>query len=166
MGDAPFIVLPIEKLTKSKVGNKYYISIDSSEFMINQTFFEYYKNENPGADFSELYSCKAEDGYMNIVNTFKANSNLRLDHNQVFITNLTFSHYIMWNDIRKRKEELRKNKILLSIIENKNLLEDKLEYQNKKIDDIEKYQDFAAPLPYDSTQLKAILESGNGKSKY
>ncbi len=164
MGDAPFIVLPIEKLTKSKVGNKYYISIDSSEFMINQTFFEYYKNENPGADFSELYSCKAEDGYMNIVNTFKANSNLRLDHNQVFITNLTFSHYIMWNDIRKRKEELRKNKIVLSIIENKNLLDEKLEYQNKKIDDIEKYQDFAAPLPYDSTQLKAILESGNGKS--
>ena len=163
-GQAPFMVLPLEKITKSKVGSKYYISFDASDFMINQTFFEYYKNEHPGIDFSELYSCSYADGYMNIVNTFKANSNIRLDEQQVFLTNLTFSHYIMWNDIRKRQNALRENKIVESIVENKNLLDEKMDYEGMKIDDIEKYADFAAPLPYDSTQLRAILESGNGKS--
>ena len=163
-GQAPFIILPVEKLVKSKVGNKYFISIDVSDFMINQTFFEYYKNEHPGSDFSELYSCSAADGYMNIVNSFKANSDIRLDEKSVFISNLSFSHYIMWSDIRKRQDALKENKIIESIIENKNLLDEKMDYENTAIDDIEKYADFAAPLPYDSTQLRAILESGNGKS--
>ena len=163
-GKAPFMVMPLEKIIKSKVGNKYYISFDISDLMINQTFFEYYKIEHPGIDFSELYSVSASDGYMNIVNTFKANSDIRLDEMQIFITNLTFSHYIMWNDIRKRKNELKENKIVESIIENRNLLDEKMEYDGMKIDDIEKYNNFAAPLPYDSTQLKAILESAAGKS--
>ena len=163
-GKAPFMVMPLEKIIKSKVGNKYYLSFDISDLMINQTFFEYYKIEHPGIDFSELYSCTIADGYMNIVNTFKANSDIRLDEMQVFLTNLTFSHYIMWNDIRKRKNELRENKIVESIIENRNLLDEKMEYEGMKIDDIEKYNNFAAPLPYDSTQLKAILESAAGKS--
>ncbi len=163
-GQAPFIILPVEKLVKSKVGNKYYISIDIDDFMVNQTFFEYYKNEHPGSDFSELYSVSATDGYMNIVNTFKANSDIRLEEKAVFISNLSFSHYIMWSDIRKRQESLKENKIIESIIENKNLLNEKMDYENEAIDDVEKYADFAAPLPYDSTQLLAILESGNGKS--
>ena len=163
-GHAPFMVLPLEKLVKAKSGNKYYISYDISDLMINQTFFEYYKIDHPASDFSELYSSTYADGYMNIVNTFKTNSDIRLDERHVFLTNLTFSHYIMWNDIRKRKNVLKENKIVESIIENRNLLDEKMDYDGMSIDDIEKYQNFAAPLPYDSTQLKAILESANGKS--
>ncbi|MBR3618095.1 MAG: DUF4011 domain-containing protein, partial [Acholeplasmatales bacterium] len=164
VGQAPFGILPIEKLTKSKAGGKYYVSFDSNEFMINQTFFEYYKNEHQGIDFSELYSCNILDGYMNIVNTFKSNSDIRLEEKAVFICNLTFSHYIMWQDIRKRQDILKENKVVESIIQNRNLLNETPSYDGQSIDDIEKYADFAAPLPYDSTQLMAILESGNGKS--
>ena len=134
--------------------------------MINQTFFEYYKQEHPGVNFEELYSVTHEDKYEDIVNTFKTNNteDIQLDENSFFIANLTFAHHIMWLDMRKRKNELKKNKVVQSILENRNVLEDNIDKEEKSINDLEKYHDFAAPLYYDSTQLKAILECGKGKS--
>lgn len=164
-GHAPFMVLPI-KITKDKLGPYSTITYDYDDVMINQTFFEYYKQEHPSVDFTELYQINSSDRYMDIVHTFKANNteDIQLDENSFFIANLTFSHYIMWLDIRKRKEELKKNKVIQSILENKNMLEDNVDELDYPIDELEKYHNFAAPLSYDSTQLKAILKCGEGKS--
>ena len=165
IGNAPFMVLPI-KVTKDKMGDFYTIWYDYDDVMINQTFFEYYKQEHLDVDFSQLYHVTSEEGYMDVVNTFKANNteDIQLNENSFFIANLTFSHYIMWQDVRKRKEELKKNKVIESIIENRNVLEDDITDLEAPIDELEKYNNFAAPLYYDSTQLKAILECGKGKS--
>lgn len=164
-GHAPFMVLPI-RIIKEKMSNEYNILYDYEEVMINQTFFEYYKQEHPGVNFEELYSVTHEDKYEDIVNTFKTNNteDIQLDENSFFIANLTFAHHIMWLDMRKRKSELKKNKVVQSILENRNVLEDNIYKEEKSINDLEKYHDFAAPLYYDSTQLKAILECGKGKS--
>lgn len=164
-GHAPFMVLPI-KISKDRLGPFYTISYDYDDIMINQTFFEYYKQEHPGVDFSELYQVSSSDNYMDIVRTFKANNteDIQLDENSYFIANLTFAHYIMWQDMRKRKEELRKNKVIQSILENRNVLFETIDNLDKPIDELEQYHDFAAPLYYDSTQLKAILSCGEGKS--
>ena len=165
-GHSPFMVLPI-KISKDKGGSKYYtLSFDYEEVMVNQTFFEYYKQENPDVNFEELYNVSYEDKYEDIVNTFKKNNmeDIQLDEDSFFIANLTFAHHIMWLDVRKRKEELKKNKVIQSILENRNLLEDKVESLDVPIDEVEQYHNFAAPLYYDSTQLKAILECGKGKS--
>lgn len=164
-GQAPFMVLPI-KITKDKAVGLYTISYDYDDIMINQTFFEYYKEEHPNIDFSALYQVDSSQKYMDIVHTFKKNNteDIQLDEQAFFIANLTFAHYIMWLDVRKRKNELRKNKVIESIIANKNLLNENIDDLNKSVDLIENYEDFAAPLYYDSTQLRAILECGKGKS--
>ncbi len=164
-GNAPFMVLPI-KITKDKMNYNYTMHYDYDDIMINQTFFEYYKQEHPDIDFSELYQINSNDNYMDIVHTFKANNieDIQLDEEAFFIANLTFAHYIMWLDVRKRKEELKKNVVIQSILENKNLLTDNVTTFDDSIDKLEKYKDFAAPLYYDSTQLKAILKCGEGKS--
>lgn len=165
-GTAPFMVLPIKKFTKDKMGYTYTISFDIDDLMLNQTFFEYYKLEHEGVDFSALYNVTLADGYMNIVRTFKNNNteNIALDESAFFVANLTFSHYIMWLDVRKRKEDLRRNQVIQSIIANKNMVNEIPEFIDKPVDEIEKYENFAAPLPYDSTQLRAILECGAGRS--
>lgn len=164
-GHAPFMVLPI-KVTKDKLGPYYTMTYDYDNIMINQTFFEYYKQEHPGIDFSELYQITADDKYLDIIHSFKANNNedIQLDEESFFIANLTFAHYIMWQDVRNRKDELKKNKVIQSILENKNMLDDVVENQGITIDETEKYDNFAAPLSYDSTQLRAILKCGEGKS--
>ena len=165
IGYAPFMVLPIT-ITKDKSGPLYTMSYDLGELMLNQSFFEYYVLDETDIDFSELYNCTAEDGYLNIVHTFKEHWGdiIQLHESDFYLANLTFSHYIMWMDVRKRKEELKKNKVIESILANKNCLDEKELDDYSNIDAVEKYEDFAAPLPYDSTQLKAILDCGKGRS--
>lgn len=164
-GHAPFLVLPI-KITKDKGGPYYTISYDMDDIMVNQTFFEYYTQEHPTVDFRGLYHINANDRYLDIVHTFKVNNteDIQLDEASFFIANLTFAHYIMWQDVRKRKEELKKNQIIQSILANQNVLSEQVSDLNQSVDAVEKYSNFAAPLAYDSTQLKAILECGEGKS--
>ncbi len=163
-GTAPFMVLPI-KISKDKVGQYFTINYDYDDLMINQTFFEYYKLDNPDFDFEKLYHLGPEFKYIDFVKLFKENNteDIQLDEKVAFIANLTFSHYIMWRDLRDHKAQLKKNKIVQSILENKNVLDDVID-NKKNIEDEEKYANFAAPISYDSTQLKAIMECAKGKS--
>ena len=165
IGYSPFMVLPIT-ITKDKSGPLYTMSYDLDELMLNQSFFEYYSIDDSDIDFSDLYNCSASDGYLNIVHTFKEHWGdiIQLHESDFYICNLTFSHYIMWMDVRKRKEELKKNKVIESILQNRNCLDEKVDDDTRTIEEMEKYEDFAAPLPYDSTQLKAILDCGKGRS--
>ena len=158
------MVLPI-KVVKNKNKSGYTINYDYEDFMINQTFFEYYQEQYPDLDYSNLFTIENER-YQDICHTFKVmnNAEIILDSDMFIIANLTFSHYIMWLDMKKRKDELKKNKIVASIINNRNMLDDLSVDMNLSIDELENYNNFAAPLPYDSTQLKAILDCGNGKS--
>jgi hypothetical protein len=164
-GHAPFMVLPI-KVTKDKLGLYYTVSYDYDDLMLNKTFFEYYKLEHPNADFSSLYSLGSNHRYIDIVHTFKKNNteDIILNESMFYIANLSFAHYIMWLDMKKRRESLKQNKVVESILKDENKLNEVSDTIDKNVDSIENYKDFAAPLPYDSTQLKAILDCGLGKS--
>ena len=164
-GNAPFMVLPI-KVTKDKLGLYYTVSYDYDDLMLNKTFFEYYKLEHPNADFSSLYSLGSNHRYIDIVHTFKKNNteDIILNESMFYIANLSFAHYIMWLDMKKRRESLKQNKVVESILKDENKLNEVSDTIDKNADLIENYKDFAAPLPYDSTQLKAILDCGLGKS--
>lgn len=162
LGTAPFMVLPV-KLIKEKMGNRFHLEYDLDDLMINQTFFEYYRLEHPGVDFSALYKIDSDYSYFDYVATFKkhAHMDLKLDENIVFLANLSFSHYIMWLDMHKRRDELKKNLIVKSIIKNESLLQEDL---TSTKDDTIDYMSFVAPLAYDSTQLRAILAGSKGRS--
>ena len=162
-GMAPFMVLPV-KITKNKNKPGYTMTYDYDDVMINQTFFEYYSLFHDDSDYTSLYGVSANDKYRDICHTFKMlnNGDITLNEDVFMIANLTFSHYIMWLDMKNRHEELKKNKAVLSILENKNLLEDVPDLDTEM--DSEDYSTFAAPLPYDSTQLEAIKDCAKGKS--
>ena len=162
---APFMLLPVKIERKGLGSATYTMSFDYDDVMLNKTFFEYYKLEHPDFDMSPLYSIDSEDDYYDIVRTFKEHveDDIKLDETAFFLANLTFSHYIMWLDMRKRKEELKSNKIIASILDQESKL-DKSSISLESVEKNENYLDFAAPLPYDSTQLAAILESAEGKS--
>jgi hypothetical protein len=162
IGHAPFMVLPVN-ITKDKSGDLYTVKYDYDNIMMNETFFEYYQL-NYGKSYKGYYNLVGKNSYLDIVRTFKEEGgDIKLLENSYFLCNLTFSHYIMWLDIKKRSEDLKKNKIVESIIESRNMLEDGVD-SDINIEEKEKYEDFAAPLYYDSTQLNAILACGNGKS--
>lgn len=162
---APFMLLPIH-IKKDKGGKVTHITYDVSDLKINETFFEYFKTFNTDIDFSSLYDFNDITKYNDASQTFKniCGADIVLDENQYFIANLSFANQVMWLDMVKRQSELEKNVIIKSIIENQNLIDDIVIDEDYGVDKIEKYNDFAAPLYYDSSQLKAILDCGAGKS--
>ena len=167
VGHAPFMLLPI-KIEKRGYGSSTFTMVyDYDNAMVNKTFFEYYKNNHEGFDISPLYhtSKGGADRYEDLVLTFKdkVKEDISLDENCFYIANLTFAHYIMWTDMSLRKEQLRKNPIVASIVSGESVL-DPAGLDIAKIEESEHYRDFAAPLPYDSTQLSAILKAAEGKS--
>ena len=158
---APFLILPIKILKTNN--NHYKFTYDYDDLLFNETFYEYYKSLGNVLEASYFDNVQdlSKNNYLDIVKTFKSTFiNVKLDENYVYITNLMFSHYIMWNDMVQRQDELRKNVIVSSILENHSLISDDLD---KPLNNIS-YNDFASPLYYDSTQLKAILSAANGKS--
>jgi superfamily I DNA and/or RNA helicase len=162
--EAPFLLLPIS-IAKDRFGDDYTIKYDFDDIMLNQTFFEYYKVKK-GADFSSLYGVNSTDNFLDIVNSLKNMhvGDINVDTKRCFIANFTFSHYVMWLDIKNRKEALRNNPVIASLLENQSLIQNKEITKDKNDDELDQMDKFAAPIQYDSTQLKAILECGAGNS--
>lgn len=162
----PFLLVPAT-LTKRRVGEGYKLTYDLDSIMVNQTFFEYVKLNVTGSDYSPLYGITSDDEYRYIASVFRSiesNVNLELDDSIVYLANFTFAHYVMWRDMRDRREELEKNPIVRSLVENRSLIENTPVLDDKSADELDDVSKFAAPLPYDSTQLKAIVESAAGNS--
>lgn len=163
---APLLLLPIE-LKKNTYGSSYTLIYDFSDIMINQTFFEYVKlKTNKGYDaIYEILSnpnIKLEDIVTSINSLNNRLVNARIDH--AWISNFTFHHYVMWKDINDRQEDLKENIIIKSLLDNKSLVDEDDYFDSKTANELDDMRNFAAPLPYDSTQLKAIVECGRGRS--
>lgn len=159
----PFLLLPV-RISKDRYGDKFSCSYDMEELMVNKTFFEYYKSKK-GSDYDNLYSVSCHNSFDDIVATLRNNhsGDIQLDENFCFLANFLFTHMVMWQDIVDRQDVLRQNVVIRSLLENRSFINDEpLKYDN--VDELDHMDDFAAPLPYDSTQLRAIQECAKGNS--
>ena len=75
-----------------------------------------------------------------------------------------FSKAVMWFDVKFRKEELSKNKVIKSIINKKFAFEEGDDIDDTFDDDSSNPADLAIPLPADSSQIIAIKDCAKGKS--
>lgn len=160
---APFLLLPV-KITKDRYGEKFKVTYDIEEMMVNKTFFEYYKMKK-GTDYDNLYSVSSHNDFDDILATLRSNhsGDIQVDENVCFFANFLFTHMVMWQDIVDRQDVLKKNVIIHSLLENRSFVNDEpLTVDNA--DELDHMIDFAAPLPYDSTQLRAIRECAKGNS--
>lgn len=162
---APFLLLPVS-LKKEGVGKRYSMSYDLGDLKINETVFEYIKLSNPDLNFNTIYSFDDLSKYPDLIATFRrlAGGEIVVEEDYFFLSNLSFAHQVMWLDMVKRKDELSKNVVIKSIVDNQSHLTDEVISEEESVEELEKYEDFAAPLYYDSSQLKAILDCGQGKS--
>jgi very-short-patch-repair endonuclease/DNA polymerase III delta prime subunit len=77
----------------------------------------------------------------------------------------SFNKFVMWNDIHNNADKLKENKIIASLLENR------IQWTNannnidaRYIDKTCEPKDFAIPVDVDSSQMEAVVESGEGKS--
>lgn len=166
---APILLLPVEIIRKS-AQKGYIIRGREEETMMNITLLEMLRQDF-GLSIGGLETLPKDDSGVDVKLIFNiirqaVMSKSRWDvEEQAILGNFSFSKFILWNDIHNNAEKLCRNKVVASLVSGK------LEWQPEEnaaaeaITDIQLHPEkIALPISTDSSQLQAILSSGQGKS--
>lgn len=166
---APIVLIPIEILRRS-AQKGYVIRIRDEETQVNITLLEMLRQDF-GLSIGGLDPLPMDESGVDLKKIFNVIRQAvmirsRWDVEELaFIGLFSFSQFIMWNDIRNRSEDLKKNKIVAS------LLSGKMEWTEEEgfpapdtLDEAFTPKDLAVPISADSSQLSAICAAGKGNS--
>ena len=165
---APLLLLPV-RIPRRKTGAYYTLDYDIEDLSFNQTLFEYLK-ANFGLDFSSLNSIpKGEDGKVDIRIIFNEvrkiiapMKNWLLLEKTSTLSLFSFSHFVMWSDLKYNRERFLQNEIVSSFANGEKYFS-KLDEEKKDVKEI-KNDDVIMPLNADSSQIKAIYDAEKGES--
>lgn len=165
---APIILVPIDLIRHSK--DNYSICGREEPPFLNISIFEFFHQEY-GMNFDDLLTMDLFDGEdVNVDSILNTVSEKIKKLNRASIVRtaafniFNFSKAVMWSDVKFRREELLKNKVIKSIINKKFIYEEGDEIDNTFDDDNSDPTDLAIPLPADSSQIIAIKDCAQGKS--
>ena len=164
---SPIILVPVDLKRHSKES---YSLVGREEVpFLNISVFEFFHQEFK-MNFDDLLSMSLFEGEVDvdkILNTV-ADKIKKINRATVIRTAalniFNFSKAVMWQDIRYRRSELSKNKVIKSIIDGQYILEESEKLTNGFDDDKSNPEDLAIPLSADSSQIIAIKDCAEGKS--
>lgn len=163
---APILLIPVD-IVRKIADRSYAVRSRDEDAQINVTLLELLRQDfgivaeglsplpadETGVDVPQIFSRVAE--------AVEPMKNWEII-NAVFLGHFSFSRFIMWNDIKTRSEDLKKNKVVASLMEGRiTWTDDKPPVEDS---DCIKPSELAVPASADSSQLSAIYEASNGKS--
>ena len=161
---APILLLPVEFTYRNQV---YHVKWRDEETLLNVTLFEYLK-QTYEIEFDGLEEAISGDNTFDLLQIFniireglvkKPNWNVL---EECMIGIFSFSKFVMWNDIHSHGDKMRQSAIIDALVEN-----DVIPAENRTCIDLDeaiKPGEMCTPLPFDSSQLSAIIESTKGQS--
>lgn len=166
---APLVLIPVDIIRKIQ-DRSYSLRIRDEETQMNITLLEMLRQDF-GIDIKGLDPLPLDDSGVDIpliFNTIRSGvmSKRHWDIEEIaFLGQFSFSQFIMWNDIRRRSDELEKNKVVSSLISGK------MGWQSgsavltpRQLDETLKPSDMAVPMDADSSQLAAVYQAAKGES--
>ena len=166
---APILLLPVDLVRKG--GETGYVIRSRDEDMIlNITLVELLKQQfhinlkglNPlptdehGTDVKQVFAALRQ--YLSSMKRWNV-----LEETMLGL--FSFNKFVMWNDIHTNASKLKMNPVIATLMENKLKWQDNIESVDSRIlDKSIKPQRYAIPLDVDSSQLEAVIDSGEGKS--
>lgn len=161
---APIILIPIEMVRKSSAQG-YVIRLRDDEPQMNITLLEKLKQ-----DFRIVVKGVdplPSDGHgidIRRVLTIMRKAVMEQAHWDVLevasIGIFSFSQFVMWNDIRNRTDDLMRNKVVRSLMENKLCWDAQPLEMNDRVNE----NNLLMPMPADASQLYAIQTACSGES--
>ncbi len=166
---APVVLVPCDVVRKVQ-DKSYTVRIRDEEVLMNITLLEMLR-QNFGIDITGLSPLPEDENGINIPLVFNtvrrgvmSKSGWDIVEN-AFIGQFSFSRFIMWNDIKNRSDDLKKNKVVSSLIGGKMNWEPlDLPLSPKELDRDLKPSDMAVPSSVDSSQLAAVCLASKGES--
>lgn len=161
---APIILLPVDIIRKSaRVG--YVIRLRDEEPQMNITLLEMLKQDfsmsiggldplpqdDHGIDLRKIYATMRravmEQSRWDVIET-------------AFLGIFSFFQFVMWNDLHSRAEELKRNKIVSSLVEGRLQWNPEPLLPDQKVDE----KGVLLPIPADASQLYATEHAASGES--
>lgn len=166
---APLVLIPVDIIRKIQ-DRSYSLRIRDEDTQMNITLLEMLRQDF-GIDIKGLDPLPLDDSGVDIpliFNTVRSGvmSKRHWDIEEIaFLGQFSFSQFIMWNDIRKRSEELERNKVVSSLISGKMNWKSESHVLNpRQLDETLKPSDMAVPMDADSSQLAAVCQAAKGES--
>lgn len=165
---APIILVPIDLIRHSK--DNYSIKGREEPPFFNISIFEYFHQEF-GLNCDDLLTqIDFEEENLDIDTVLNTVSERIKKLNRASIVRTSainifnFSKAVMWADVKYRRKDLSKNKVIKSIIDGRYVCDEKELVGESFDDDNSNPEDLAMPLPADSSQILAIQDCAKGKS--
>ena len=165
---APLVLVPVD-ITRKVQDKSFSIRIRDEDTQVNITLLELLRQAF-GIDVQGLDPVPLDDSGVDIPLIFSimrkavmAKSGWDIKE-YAFIGQFSFNRFIMWNDIRNRADELAQNKVVASLISGRTEWEGSdITVSPVELDEIAP-ADLAVPVAADSSQLAAVVASGQGQS--
>ena len=165
---APLILVPVDIIRRVQ-DKSFSIRVRDEDTQVNITLLEMLR-QSFGIDIQGLDPVPEDESGVDVPLIFSIirkgiMSRSRWDIDEyAFIGQFSFNRFIMWNDIRNRADELAENKVVASLISGKTEWEGSdLTVSPLELDAIAP-SDIAVPVAADSSQLAAVVASGQGQS--
>lgn len=172
---APILLLPIDIVTLGK--HQYAIRGREEDARLNSTLVEYLKQNyeidlkvGEMSDNNEPVLPHDNHGIdVNLVlhqvrKSIVDKPEWTVEENSI-IGIFSFAKYVMWNDIHTHGNVIGEHTLLRSLVEGRLLLNDDIEPANASlIDESVSPEEIALPLPFDSSQMEAVVDATNGMS--
>ena len=171
---APLLLMPVDIVRKT--GGKYEVRMRDEDVVANTTLIEMMRQQFD-IDLSALKHLPQDDhgidvaAVLNIVREAVKEKTRWTIEQEAVLGLFSFNKFVMWNDLHNGAAKMQQNPIIQTLVQGKlapELLkkneEGKVEIDAKKVDVEDEPRTFSIPLDVDSSQLEAVIESGEGRS--
>lgn len=165
---APILLLPMEIVRHA--GGKFVVRMRDEDAILNTTLVELMRQQYQ-MDFSQLSPLPMDEHGIDVKKVLDTVRELVSTHSEWSVVEesvlglFSFSKFVMWNDIHSSGDKMLTNPIIDSLVTGQLKVATTAEGADaRQIDKQMQPKAFAVPLDVDSSQLEAVVESGEGKS--
>ena len=164
---APILLLPVDIVRN---GGGYIVRLRDEETIMNITLVEFLRQQFkllvPSFD-----TLPTDESGVDVPAVFAALRKAIEQHQRWEVLDesmlglFSFNKFVMWNDIHTNAEKLQQSPVVKSLVERRlTFADDGTGTDVHQFDLTAKPADIATPISVDSSQLEAVIESGEGKS--
>ena len=165
---APLLLEPVDLVKKS--GNNYVLRVREDDITFNTTLVEMMMQQYD-TNMSNVNPLPTDDSGIDVRKVFATVRAAIKDHarwdvvEECLLGLFSFSKFVMWNDIHSNSDKMRQNPVIESLIQKRLVgIEGNKSPNTREVDMKVEPDKYAIPVDVDSSQLEAVIESGEGGS--
>ena len=165
---APLLLEPVDIVKRS--GNNYLLRVREEDITFNTTLVEM-MSQQYDLHITGVNPLPTDDSGIDVRKVFASVLTAIKDRprwnvvEESMLGLFSFSKFVMWNDIHNNADKMRQNPVVESLIQKRLVnVTDGTVTDTRKVDGSIAPGNYAIPVDVDSSQLEAVIESGEGRS--